>query len=94
MFNIFITHLCDGADYTLSKFPEDVKLRRVADTPGGHVAIQRDLNRLQKRADLSLIQFSKGKCKLLYLEWKKPMDQYVLGHDQLENIFAEKDWGS
>ncbi|KAK4824386.1 hypothetical protein QYF61_014046 [Mycteria americana] len=61
LFNIFMNGLDDGAECTLSKFPDDAKLGRVADTPESHAAIQRDLKRLEKWADLNLIQFNKEK---------------------------------
>ena len=36
------------------------------------VAIRRDLNRLEKWDDRSLIKFNKGKCKIVYLGRGKP----------------------
>ena len=55
------------------------KLEGVADTPEGRAAIQKDLDRLEKWADRNLMQFNKGKCKLLHLGRNKPMHQYMLG---------------
>lgn len=43
-----------------------------------YAAIQRNLYRLEKWADRSLMKFSKGKCKVLHLEENKPMNQYRL----------------
>ena len=37
--------------------------------------------------------FNKGKCQVLYLGRNNPMHQYMLGVDQLESSFAEKDFG-
>ncbi|KAK4831251.1 hypothetical protein QYF61_016483 [Mycteria americana] len=37
--------------------------------------------------------FSKGKCQVLHLGRNNPMHQYMLGADQLESNFAEKDLG-
>jgi len=53
----------------------------VADTPDGHTAIQRDLDRLEKWADRNLMKFSKEKCKVLYLGRNKAMHQCVLRAD-------------
>lgn len=59
--------------------------------PEGCVAIQEDLNRLQKWSDRNLTKFNKEKCKVLYLGRKNSMYQYMLEATQLESIFAEKD---
>lgn len=36
--------------------------------------IQSDLSRLEKQADRNIMQFSKGKCKVLYLERNNPLN--------------------
>ncbi|KAK4823672.1 hypothetical protein QYF61_005643 [Mycteria americana] len=55
-----VNNLGDGAESTLRKFSDDTKLVGVADAPDGQVAIQRDLDRLEKWADRNLIKFNKG----------------------------------
>jgi len=42
-----------------SKFANDTKLGRVADTPEGHAAIQKYLDRLEKWTDRNLEKFKK-----------------------------------
>ncbi|KAK4819030.1 hypothetical protein QYF61_024395 [Mycteria americana] len=48
LFNIFINGLDDGAECTLSRFADDIKLGGEADMQEGCAAIQRNLNRLEK----------------------------------------------
>lgn len=75
---------------TFSKFVDDTKLGGVADMPEDSVAIQRELNRLEKWADQNLTVFNKAKCKVLHLG-RNHTHQYRLGTAQLESSSAEKD---
>lgn len=52
--NISVNDLANGAEYTPSKPADGTKLRRVAQTPEGHVAIQKDHNGMKKTADRNL----------------------------------------
>ncbi|KAK4807194.1 hypothetical protein QYF61_024314 [Mycteria americana] len=71
-FNIFINDLEDGAECPLSNFADYTKLGGLADMPEGCAAIQRDLDRLQKWADRTLMRFNK-KGKVLPLGRNNPM---------------------
>ena len=54
--------LLGGTECTTSSFADDTKLKGMADTPEGHAAIQRNLDRLEKWADRNLMKFkAKGK---------------------------------
>jgi len=77
--------LNEGTECTLSRFADDTKLGRVADAPQGCVAIQTDLYRLERWADRNLLNFNKGKCKVLHLGRKNPRHQYVLGASVVES---------
>jgi len=59
----------------------------------GHVAIQRDLSRLEKQVDGNFKQFNKGKCQILHLGRNHPSHPYMLGADQMESIWAENTLG-
>ena len=59
----------------------------------GRKAIQRDLDRLEKWAQVNLMKFSKAKCKVLHLSQVDPHYQYKLGDKRIEHSPAEKDLG-
>lgn len=52
---------------------------RGPDTPDSCATIQRDINRLEKRACRNLMKFDNGKCQVLHLGKNSPMHQYMLG---------------
>lgn len=62
----FINGLGNGVECTLSKFIDDTKLGILADSTKDHIAIQRDLNRMEWWADRNLVQFNK-KYRVLQL---------------------------
>ena len=78
---------------TLSRFAGDTKLGGVADMPGGHAAIQRDLDRLEKCANRNLMKINKEKCKVLHLGRNKPRHRNMQVATQLQSSFAEKALG-
>lgn len=54
---LFIHDLDDGTTCNPSKSAVDTELGGVADTPQGHAAIQRDLEKLERRAAKNYIAF-------------------------------------
>lgn len=61
LLNICINDLDDGTKSTLSKVTDDTE-GRVAHTPDGYAAIQRDLDRLEHWAERNLMKFNSWKC--------------------------------
>ncbi|KAM9591200.1 putative nicotine oxidoreductase isoform 2-T3 [Morphnus guianensis] len=95
LFIIFINDLDDGAECTPSQFADDTKLGEVADTPEGHAAIQRDLDKLENWADRNLMHFNKGKCQVLHLRRDNPMHQYTCwGLPSWKAAWQRRTWGS
>ncbi|PKU47393.1 rna-directed dna polymerase from mobile element jockey-like [Limosa lapponica baueri] len=82
-----------GIECTLNKFADDTKLRGVVNMLEGRDAIQRDVGRLEKRANEKLMKFNKAKCKVLHLGQGNPKHKYHLGGEWIENSSEEKDLG-
>jgi len=59
----------------------------------GWDAIQKDLDKMETWACVTLTKLNKAECKVLHLSWGNPDYQCRLGDEGMERSSAEKDLG-
>jgi len=93
LFNVFVSNMDSGIEFTLSGFANNTMLCRTVNMLEGSEAVQRHIDRLGRWACANLMRFNKAKCKVLHMGWGNPKHKYRLGGELLENGPAEKDLG-
>ena len=82
-----------GIERTLSKFAEDTERGGSVDLREGGKALQRELERLERRAQANSTRFKKAKGRVPHLGHNDPRQRYGPGEERLESCPAEKDPG-
>ncbi|KAJ7421925.1 rna-directed dna polymerase from mobile element jockey-like [Pitangus sulphuratus] len=83
-----------GAECTLIKFEDDIKLSGPGDSLHGRDAILRDLDRLERWVPATeLTKFNKAEYEVLHLGQTNPQYQYRLEAELVKRNPAEKDLG-
>ena len=98
MFSVNVLHALRlteyvGIDCSLTKFTDDTKLGDCFDLLEDRKALQRDLDRLDRLAEINCMRFNKAKCQVLHLGHNNATQCYRLGDEWLESCPAEKDLG-
>ena len=89
--NIFISDIDSGIKCTPSKLVDVTKLCGAVNTTEIQDAIQKDLDMLEKWAQMNLMRFNRDICKVLHLARSKPCYRYKPVNERMEHSPAKKD---
>lgn len=92
LFNVFVSALEEGVEFTLIQSADDTKLREQMDTLEDQAVIQGNLGMLEEQANLKT--FSKDKRKVLPLGRKQPCSSPGWGGTGWGAALQEWPWGA
>ncbi|GAB0189509.1 mitochondrial enolase superfamily member 1 [Grus japonensis] len=92
-FNVFVGDGDGGIERALGEFADDTQLRGAVDAPEGRDAVQRNLDRLERRARANRMKFNKAEREVLRASRRDPERGYRLGGEWVESSPEEKDLG-